>query len=108
MGFLLPVGVDEVLLPFLEIVDRISSNEVKALYEEARDCIKVNAYTATILCCRKLLMNIAVVQGAEPQSFRTSSFGTSTSSPTFGRRASSGSRQLLTISLKTPGLEVFL
>ena len=108
MGFLLPVGVDEVLLPLLEIVDRISSKKVKALYEEARDCIKVNAYTATILCCRKLLMNIAVVQGAEPQSFRTSSFGTSTSSPTFGRRVSSGSRQLLTISLKAPGLEVFL
>ena len=40
------------------------SPEVKALYEEARRCATVNAWTATVLCCRKLLMNVAVDKGA--------------------------------------------
>lgn len=44
----------------------IPSEDVEALYEEARNCMKVNAYTAAILCCRKLLMNIAVAKGAKP------------------------------------------
>ncbi|MDG6893880.1 hypothetical protein Cp4446_02952 [Clostridium perfringens] len=41
------------------------SSEVKALYDEARNCFSVNAFTSSILCCRKLLMNCAVEQGAE-------------------------------------------
>ncbi|MFN2500326.1 MAG: DUF4145 domain-containing protein, partial [Pyrinomonadaceae bacterium] len=45
-------------------VEHIPSAEVSALYEEARNCMKVNAYTASILCSRKLLMNIAVSKGA--------------------------------------------
>jgi hypothetical protein len=45
-------------------VEHIPSPEVSALYEEARNCMKVNAYTASILCSRKLLMNIAVSKGA--------------------------------------------
>lgn len=40
-------------------------DEVNELYEEARDCMKVNAYTAAVMCCRKLLMNIAVARGAK-------------------------------------------
>ena len=39
--------------------------KVETLYNEARNCISCNAYTASILCSRKLLMNIAVSKGAE-------------------------------------------
>ena len=46
-------------------VKHIPSEEVEALYEEARNCMKVNAYTAAVMCCRKLLMNVAVSEGAE-------------------------------------------
>lgn len=46
-------------------VEHIPKEDVEPLYEEARNCMKVNAYTAAILCCRKLLMNIAVKQGAK-------------------------------------------
>jgi hypothetical protein len=38
--------------------------EVLALYDEARDCYSISAYTAAVLLCRKLLMNIGVTQGA--------------------------------------------
>lgn len=38
--------------------------EVAALYDEARNCIKVNAYTAAAMCCRKLLMNVSVAHEA--------------------------------------------
>jgi hypothetical protein len=50
---------------FGEPVEHIPSKEVEALYEEARNCMKVNAYTAAVMCCRKLLMNIAVAREAE-------------------------------------------
>jgi len=46
-------------------VKDISDKSVEALYDEARDCVKVNACTGAVLCCRKLLMNIAVSKGAE-------------------------------------------
>lgn len=39
--------------------------DIESLYNEARNCISVNAYTSSILSCRKLLMNIAVSKGAE-------------------------------------------
>lgn len=35
------------------------------LYDEARKAASVGAYTAAVMCCRKLLMNIAVTEGAE-------------------------------------------
>jgi hypothetical protein len=38
---------------------------VEHLYREARNCVSVQAYTSAVLSCRKLLMNIAVSQGAE-------------------------------------------
>jgi hypothetical protein len=38
--------------------------DVYALYKEARNCVAVSAYTASVLICRKLLMNLAVSQGA--------------------------------------------
>jgi DNA-directed RNA polymerase subunit RPC12/RpoP len=41
-------------------------DDVLMLYEEARVCMSVSAYTSSVLASRKLLMNIAVAQGAEP------------------------------------------
>lgn len=38
---------------------------IKALYNEARHCVSVGANTAAVLACRKLLMSIAVEEGAE-------------------------------------------
>jgi hypothetical protein len=37
---------------------------VKQLYEEARKCMAIEAHSATVLVCRKILMHIAVSQGA--------------------------------------------
>jgi hypothetical protein len=39
-------------------------NDVQALYREARNCVASSANTAAVLTCRKLLMSIAVAQGA--------------------------------------------
>ena len=39
-------------------------DELSTLYREARNCCSVNAYTASVLASRKMLMNIAVTQGA--------------------------------------------
>ena len=39
-------------------------NEVDILYEEARRCVASNCYTAAVMLCRKVLMNISVAQGA--------------------------------------------
>lgn len=37
---------------------------VEQLYREARSCCSISAYTSAVLACRKILMNIAVEQGA--------------------------------------------
>jgi hypothetical protein len=39
--------------------------DIEALYKESRECVAASAYTASVLICRKLLMNLAVAQGAE-------------------------------------------
>jgi hypothetical protein len=39
--------------------------ELEKLYREARDCCSVSAFTASVLSSRKMLMNIAVQQGAK-------------------------------------------
>lgn len=39
-------------------------SELTALYEEARRCSSQNCFTGAVLLCRKMLMNIAVEQGA--------------------------------------------
>lgn len=50
--------------------DGISDVSVAQLYEEARKATGTGSYTAAVLCCRKLLMHIAVSKGAkEGQSF---------------------------------------
>jgi hypothetical protein len=44
--------------------------DLEELYEEARRCTGQNCYTASVLLCRKMLMNIAVHRGAnEGESF---------------------------------------
>lgn len=51
-------------------VHDIPDQSVESLYEEAMNCTASNAFTAAVLCCRKLLMNIAVSKGAsEGQKF---------------------------------------
>ncbi len=39
--------------------------DLYALYDEARRCTGQNCFTAAVLLCRKMLMNIAVQQGAD-------------------------------------------
>ena len=39
--------------------------DIDSLYEEARRCTTDNCYTAAVLLCRKILMNIAVNKGAD-------------------------------------------
>jgi len=51
-------------------VKGIDEAGVEKLYNEARDCFSKNAFTATVLSCRKLLMHIAVAKGdAEGKNF---------------------------------------
>lgn len=40
-------------------------DDINSLYNEARNCISVSSYTASVMICRKLLMNIAVNKGAD-------------------------------------------
>lgn len=40
-------------------------NELSKLYDEARKCTGQGCFTASVLICRKILMNIAVNQGAD-------------------------------------------
>jgi Domain of unknown function (DUF4145) len=45
-------------------IEHISDREVEELYREARKSTGAGAYTGAVMCCRKLLMNIAVSKGA--------------------------------------------
>lgn len=45
------------------------TEEIESIYEEARNCFSVNAFTSVVLCCRKLLMNISCELGA-PEGLR--------------------------------------
>jgi len=47
-------------------VKDIPDSTIEALYNEARRTTSAGAYTAAVLCCRKLLMHIAVSKGAQP------------------------------------------
>ncbi len=54
-------------VPGLIVGNPISNapDDVTVLYDEARKCMSVNAYTSSVLSCRKLLMNIAVNKNAD-------------------------------------------
>lgn len=43
----------------------LPSNDVELLYNEARFCFSINAFTSSVMCCRKLLMNFSVAEGAK-------------------------------------------
>ena len=47
-----------------EIVSSLPE-EVKAIYREARFCLSVQAYTGSVMLCRKILMNVSVAKGAD-------------------------------------------
>lgn len=47
-------------------VQGITDSGVAALYNQARDCTSLGAYTAATLLCRKILMNLAVQHGEVP------------------------------------------
>ena len=40
--------------------------DIEELYNQARGCTQINAYTACVLVCRKILMHIAAIKGAPP------------------------------------------
>jgi len=46
-------------------IDAIPNDDLRKLYDEMRGCVSSNNYTASVLCCRKMLMNIAVLEGAK-------------------------------------------
>jgi hypothetical protein len=50
---------------FGEDVKDISDEGIAMLYEEARRASAASAYTAAVLCCRKILMHVAVEKGAD-------------------------------------------
>ena len=51
-------------------ISKIPDEDISALYQEARGCTSVGAYTGCVMICRKILMNLAVKEGAlEGESF---------------------------------------
>lgn len=62
--FFAPEGDQRPLPAFGHPVQNVP-DDLNALYEEARRCTRERGYTASALLCRKMLMNIAVSQGAK-------------------------------------------
>ena len=63
---------DDAQIPDIKHGDEVKHlpENIEFFYEEARKCFSVACYTSATLICRKLLMNIAVTQGAkEGESF---------------------------------------
>lgn len=46
-------------------VKHIPDSDVEELFNEAKSCYSIGAYTSSVMCCRKLLMNISVSEGAK-------------------------------------------
>lgn len=40
-------------------------DDIQGLYDEARKCTSISAYTSAVLSCRKILMHVAVEKGAK-------------------------------------------
>jgi hypothetical protein len=45
-------------------ISGVNDEMIEKLYEEARKCTSCGSYTAAVLCCRKILMHIAILKGA--------------------------------------------
>ncbi len=58
-----PDGTQFPGIPFGNDVESVPQ-DVASLYAEARSSVAVNAFTAAVLTCRKLLMHLAVEKGA--------------------------------------------
>ena len=54
-------------VPFGKNIKKLPK-EVEDIYNEARLCISIGAYTSTVMLLRKILMNLAVVNGAKVDS----------------------------------------
>jgi hypothetical protein len=52
-------------ITFGNTVQNITDESLKDIYEEARRATSASCYTAAVLCCRKLLMHLAVAKGAK-------------------------------------------
>lgn len=50
--------------PYGQEVEGIPDTETESLYREARDCMSVGAFTSAVLTARKILMHVAVAEGA--------------------------------------------
>lgn len=50
--------------PFGAAVSGIDEKGIEELYDEARHAYSASCFTAVVLCCRKLLMHLAVNKGA--------------------------------------------
>ncbi len=50
---------------FGDRVPHIDDEIIEFVYQEARQCTAIGAYTAAVMLCRKLLMHIAVKKGAK-------------------------------------------
>lgn len=48
-----------------QTIKHIPDANVEKLYDEARNCYTISAFTSSVMCCRKLLMNLAVSEGAQ-------------------------------------------
>ena len=46
-------------------VRHIPNADIDNLFNEAKSCFSISAYTSAVMCCRKLLMNISVSEGAK-------------------------------------------
>jgi Domain of unknown function (DUF4145) len=58
-----PLGRQLPAPPYGEQVEHLPK-EIEGLYQQARECMTVGAYTPAVMGCRKLLMNVAVNKGA--------------------------------------------
>ena len=46
-------------------VKYIPDEDVENIFKEAKACFSISAYTSSVMCCRKLLMNLSVSEGAK-------------------------------------------
>ncbi|MHB8070071.1 MAG: DUF4145 domain-containing protein [Desulfobaccales bacterium] len=60
-----PLGSQTPGIIFGNPVSEINEQSLESLYNEARKTTGTGSYTAAVLCCRKLLMHIAVSKGAK-------------------------------------------
>ena len=65
--FLDPDNAEELQIPAPLFGENVKSlpDDIEELYNEARRCMAVSAYTSAVMLCRILIMHIAVEEGAD-------------------------------------------